>query len=69
MEALKKIRILEEQLAAAMKVVEAARHPECNFAEERECGSHNGVYHHHKQWCPRGRLEAAIAELDELTKG
>jgi hypothetical protein len=55
-------------LIAAQKVVEAARTPECNFSTERECGSHDGVYHHHKKWCPRGRLEAALAEYDALVK-
>ena len=56
---------LEGLLKAAQKVVEAARTPECNFSTERECGFRDGTYFHHKKWCPRGRLEAAIAEYDE----
>lgn len=48
-------------------VAEAARTPDCNFDTERECGwaADRSFYRHHKEWCPRGRLQAALAELDE----
>jgi hypothetical protein len=49
-------------------VIKAARTPECNFSEERECGSINGKYHHHELWCPQGRLIKALKNYDEFVK-
>lgn len=50
------------------RIIKAARNPRCNFSEERECGSVNGVYYHHKIWCPAGILEQALADYDEMMK-
>lgn len=53
-------------LAALEAVARAAETPDCNYNTERECGFVNGVYKHHPEWCPRGRLDAALAKLAEV---
>lgn len=63
-------RDAEGLVAAVEEVAEAARTPDCNFSEERECGpGPDGAYRHHPRFCPRGRLETALALYDAALAG